>query len=92
MINTPELRFPVDENRKFAVIEEVAERLSASGAQVNAIDGVRVITPDGWWLLRASNTENGLSARAESHDHAGLARLLAAVDAQLAASGVSWKV
>ena len=92
MINTPELRFPVDENRKFPVIEEVAARLSASGAQVNAIDGVRVTTPDGWWLLRASNTENGLSARTESHDRAGLARLLAAVDAQLAASGVSRKV
>jgi phosphomannomutase len=89
MVNTPELRFPVDEIRKFAVIDEVAARLSASGARVIAIDGVRVTTPDGWWLLRASNTENGLVARAESSDHAGLGRLLAQVDAQLAASGVS---
>jgi phosphomannomutase len=89
MINTPELRFRVEESRKFAVIDEVTERLSASGAQVNAIDGVRVTTPDGWWLLRASNTENGLTARAESRDEAGLARLLAQLDLQLAASGVS---
>ncbi len=88
-INTPELRFQVDERRKFAVIDEVTARLSASGAQVNAIDGVRVTTPDGWWLLRASNTQDGLVARAESRTEAGLARLLAEVDAQLAASGVS---
>ncbi len=89
MINTPELRFQVDESRKFAVIEEVAARLSATGAQVNEIDGVRVTTPDGWWLLRASNTQDGLVARAESSDQPGLARLLAQIDAQLAASGVS---
>jgi phosphomannomutase len=89
MINTPELRFPVAERRKFAVIEEVTARLSGSEAKVNAIDGVRVTTPDGWWLLRASNTENGLTARAESRDEAGLARLLGQLDGQLAESGVS---
>jgi phosphomannomutase len=89
MINTPELRFPVAESRKFAVIAEVTARLCAGGVQVNTIDGVRVTTPDGWWLLRASNTENGLTARAESRDEAGLARLLGQLDAQLAESGVS---
>jgi phosphomannomutase len=89
MINTPELRFPVEESRKFPVIDEVTARLSASGARMNTIDGVRVTTQDGWWLLRASNTQEGLVARAESGDEAGLARLLGQVDAQLAASGVS---
>jgi hypothetical protein len=62
---------------------------SGTGAVVNAIDGVRVTTPDGWWLLRASNTQDVLVVRAESRDEAGLARLLAEVDAQLALSGVS---
>ncbi len=89
MINTPELRFPVPETRKFAVIEEIAVRLSAGGAMVNAVDGLRVTSEDGWWLLRASNTEAGLVARAESQDAAGLARLLALLDAQLTASGVA---
>ena len=88
LINTPELRFQVDEARKFAVIDEVKARLADSGADVNAIDGVRVSTPDGWWLLRASNTQDVLVARAESEDQAGLDRLLAQVDAQLAASGL----
>ena len=88
MINTPELRFQVDEARKFAVIDEVKARLSASGADVNATDGVRVNTPDGWWLLRASNTQDVLVARAESLSDAGLERLMEQIDEQLAASGL----
>lgn len=89
MVNTPELRFPVDEARKFAVIDEVRARLVAEGAEMVTIDGVRVTTPHGWWLLRASNTESLLTARAESQDEPGLGHLLAALDAQLAASGIS---
>jgi phosphomannomutase len=88
-VNTPELRFPVAEERKFAVIADVMERLRQSGATVETIDGARVTTPDGWWLLRASNTQAALTARAESDDADGLARLLDAIDAQLAASGVA---
>ncbi len=88
MINTPELRFQVDESRKFAVIDEVLARLEASGADVNRTDGARVNTPDGWWLLRASNTQDVLVARAEAKDEASLARLLAMIDDQLAASGL----
>ncbi|MEQ1495091.1 MAG: phosphomannomutase/phosphoglucomutase [Novosphingobium sp.] len=88
LVNTPELRFQVDEARKFAVVEEVRGRLSATGADVDATDGVRVSTTDGWWLLRASNTQDVLVARAESEDQAGLDRLLAQIDAQLAASGL----
>ena len=88
LVNTPELRFQVDESRKFAVIDEVKARLSASGADVNDTDGVRVSTVDGWWLLRASNTQDVLVARAESSDQPGLDRLLAQIDAQLEASGL----
>jgi phosphomannomutase len=88
MINTPEMRFQVDEARKFAVIDEVLARLSADGADVNATDGARVNTPDGWWLLRASNTQDVLVARAEASSEAGLERLMAQIDAQLAASGL----
>jgi phosphomannomutase len=89
LINTPELRFQVDESRKFAVVDEVLARLEAEGADVNRTDGARVNTPDGWWLLRASNTQDVLVARAESKDQAGLDRLMAMIDAQLAASGLA---
>jgi phosphomannomutase len=88
MVNTPELRFQVDEARKFAAIEEVKQRLAGTDAQVDGTDGVRVTTPDGWWLLRASNTQDVLVARAESESQAGLDRLLAQIDEQLAASGL----
>ncbi len=88
MLNTPELRFQVDESRKFAAISEVEARLSGTDAQVNDTDGVRVTTSDGWWLLRASNTQDVLVARAESDTQAGLDRLLAQIDEQLSLSGL----
>src|SRR3954469_3750850 len=85
---TPELRFEVDEVRKFAIVEEVRDRLSADGAKVDATDGVRVSTSDGWWLLRASNTQDVLVARAEAADEVGLNQLVAQIDDQLSKSGV----
>ncbi len=89
VINTPEVRFDCDDVRKFQVIAEVAARLKSVGANVSDIDGVRVTTVDGWWLLRASNTQAVLVARAEAKDGAGLERLKAALVTQLAASGLS---
>jgi phosphomannomutase len=71
------------------VIEEVAARLRAEGANVAETDGVRVLTADGWWLLRASNTQAVLVARAEAADQAGLERLKAALVRQLEASGLA---
>ncbi len=88
VINTPEMRFECSEARKFEVVREVLARLKADGANVNDTDGARVNTPDGWWLLRASNTQDVLVARAEAQDAAALERLKAAIDAQLALSGV----
>jgi len=88
MINTPEMRFQSSEDRKFKVVDEVLERLAADGADVNRTDGARVNTADGWWLLRASNTQDVLVARAEAKDEAGLERLMAQINDQLAKSGV----
>ena len=87
-INTPELRFPCADTRKFDVIDEVRDRLIAAGADINDIDGVRVRTADGWWLLRASNTQDALVARCESNDAAGLERLKAALRDQVILSGL----
>jgi phosphomannomutase len=89
VINTPELRFNCDEARKFAVVREVKDRLAAAGAKVQDVDGVRVLTEDGWWLLRASNTQAVLVARAEATSEAGLDRLKAAISRQLQASGLA---
>ena len=89
VINTPELRFDCDDRRKFEVVKEVAARLKTVGANVSETDGVRVLTDDGWWLLRASNTQAVLVARCEASSEAGLERLKAALVAQLEASGLA---
>lgn len=89
MVNTPEMRFPCSEERKFAVIDEVKARLAGQGGiTVHDIDGVRVQSADGWWLLRASNTQDLLVARCESADGAGLERLKETLVEQLEASGL----
>jgi phosphomannomutase len=89
VLNTPELRFPCSETRKFEVIDEVKQRLQSKGAEVSDIDGVRVKTADGWWLLRASNTQDVLVARVESGDAAGLVRLKLALVWELNRSGIA---
>ena len=88
VVNTPELRFPCPEERKKPVIEEVRARLAATGAEVDPIDGVRVRDGRGWWLLRASNTQDVLVARCEAEDEEALRRLRATLTAQLAESGI----
>ena len=70
--------------RFMQAIDEQGGSLSAiKDAMPNMIN-----TPDGWWLLRASNTQDVLVARAEAQDQAGLDRLMAQIDRQLAASGL----
>ncbi len=89
VVNTPELRFPCEESRKFAVVAEVRDRLKQARADMTDIDGVRVRTADGWWLLRASNTQAVLVARAEARDPAALDRLKHELGEQLKASGIT---
>jgi phosphomannomutase len=88
LVNTPEIRIDCPDQRKFAVVEEVRARLSASGAKVDATDGVRVQDGEGWWLLRASNTQAVLVARAEAKDKAHLDVLKDLLRGQLSESGV----
>jgi phosphomannomutase len=88
-VNTPEIRFPCDDVRKFDIIEEVRSRLEQDGAEFSGVDGVRVSTADGWWLLRASNTQPVLVARCEAQDNKGLTRLQGDLAKQLELSGVS---
>ncbi len=89
VINTPELRFDCAEDRKFVVVREVKDRLAAEGAKVQDVDGVRVLTDDGWWLLRASNPQAVLVARCEATSEAGLERLKQSLSRQLQASGLA---
>jgi phosphomannomutase len=89
LVNTPELRFACAETRKFEVIEEVLGRLAAAGVEVDRTDGARVRTADGWWLLRASNTQDVLVARAEAGSAEALQQLVGAINEQLSLSGLA---
>jgi phosphomannomutase len=76
MMNTPELRFSCSEERKFEAVDDVKAWLAHRvGIEVSTVDGVRVKSAKGWWLLRASNTQDVLVARCESDTEAGLATL-----------------
>lgn len=84
--NTPEVRFEVEEKSKFALIEKLAEDLKArenADYQVIDIDGVRVVTENGWWLLRASNTQNVLVTRAEANSPEALKKIVEMVKAEV---------
>lgn len=86
LLNTPEIRFEVDETKKFALVNQLATNIQndkPDNVSVINLDGVRVTTPDGWWLLRASNTQNVLVARMESHSIQGLERIKAMAAVQI---------
>lgn len=72
LVNTPEVRFDVDEDEKFDLVPRVFEsmKLRDGDFQIDDIDGIRVSTAHGWWLLRPSNTQSVLVFRAEADtDH-----------------------
>jgi phosphomannomutase len=85
---SPELRIAVPEDRQLHIVDEVLARVHAEGVAIDLTDGLRVSTPDGWWLLRASNTQAAVTLRAEAADEAGLDRLLATIDHHLGLSGI----
>ena len=89
MFNTPEIRVSVSEERKKAIVEEVKNHLVAQGANVIDIDGIRVTTPEGWWLLRISNTQNMVVLRVEAFTKEGLSKLQESLVTYLAKSGIS---
>lgn len=74
-INTPEIRIECDDEKKFEIVEKIRNQLNEDNITFNDVDGVRVSNSDGWWLLRASNTQAILVARCESDTKDGLLRL-----------------
>jgi len=85
---TPEIRVACDEERKFAIVAEAAREFAAR-LPVNTIDGARISWPDGWGLLRASNTQPVLVLRFEATSAAGRDAHQQEVMQWLAARGVT---
>ena len=74
-VSTPELKVNSDELQKFVVIEQLAKQGNFDNGKVSKLDGVRVDFPDGWGLVRASNTTPMLILRFEADDQVGLERI-----------------
>tara|TARA_B100001057_G_scaffold261728_1_gene261977 strand:- start:512 stop:1900 length:1389 start_codon:yes stop_codon:yes gene_type:complete len=91
---TPELRIDCSDDAKFDVMEQIASYVSmkTKSSNLTLIDGVRVRIDDGWWLLRASNTEAALVARAEGKTPAILAELVKDIKVALATAGLKWDI
>jgi phosphomannomutase len=83
-----ELRIDCPDEKKFDVVEAIARTLKHEGAHVDTLDGVRVSTPEGWWLLRPSNTQAALVARAEGTSREATEDMLRHLRAALATHGV----
>jgi phosphomannomutase/phosphoglucomutase len=86
-VSTPEIRVDCAEDRKAAVVTAAARHFSARYPTVT-IDGVRWRTPEGWGLIRASNTQPILVLRFEARTGAQLAAIRGEAEAALRAAGV----
>jgi phosphomannomutase/phosphoglucomutase len=69
LFNTPELKAPCPDDKKFAVVRELAGEMKARYETID-IDGVRILFPEGWGLVRASNTNPYLTLRFEGRTQA----------------------
>lgn len=85
---TPEIRIPCETLDKQGVIQKIQDILKAQGQTYDGIDGLRLSTSEGWWLLRASNTQEILVARAEAKSKENLNNLLHIIDEYLIKTGI----
>jgi len=72
VFSTPEIREDCDDNSKFVLVQKVTELFQKENYSVNTTDGARITFPDGWGLVRASNTQPILVMRFEAGTHKAL--------------------
>lgn len=85
---TSEVRVEVGDERKFALVKEIAQRLKSQGVEFIEVDGIRTNFADGWWLIRASNTQPDITLRCEALSEDGLKKCKDGLKRQLKLSGV----
>ncbi len=73
--STPEIRVDCLDERKFLIVDELKNNLKKAQIHFNDVDGIRVENANGWWLIRPSNTQPVLVARAEATSKEGLNKL-----------------
>jgi phosphomannomutase / phosphoglucomutase len=82
--SSPELRFDTVEEKKFALVKRCTELLREKGLALVEVDGVRATWPDGWGLIRASNTTPILVVRYEAKTKERLAEIQTLIDGTIA--------
>lgn len=82
-INTPEIKIPIFEDRKFSFMQEFINKATFPDAKLISIDGLRVEYADSWGLLRASNTTPCLVARFEAQNNEGMEQIKSRFKSQL---------
>ncbi|WPY00469.1 Phosphomannomutase/phosphoglucomutase [Candidatus Trichorickettsia mobilis] len=86
--NTPEIRIKIPKSMKFNIINSIKTQLIEKNISFNDVDGLRVNTDNGWWLMRASNTEEAIIIRCESCSSEGLIMLKTEVEDFLTPFGI----
>ena len=79
---TPEIRIQCDEDKKFAVVDKVKSHFREHYSVID-VDGARVLFPNGWGLVRASNTQDVLVLRFEADTEANLEAIRSQVEEQV---------
>lgn len=75
LYNTPEILFPIEEEKKIGFIEAFKNKLDTKNVKVIDIDGLRIETDEGWGLIRQSNTTPNLTMRFEANNKKHLKEL-----------------
>jgi len=83
LVSTPELKIELNEGEQHPFIERFVAKAQFEGARINLIDGLRADWPDGWGLVRASNTTPVLVVRFEANDEQAIERIKGAFRQQL---------
>lgn len=82
MVNTPEIRVECPDERKFQIVESLVASFKKTHEVID-VDGARILFPDGWGLVRASNTQPVLVLRFEARTQEALERIREEVDSRL---------
>jgi phosphomannomutase/phosphoglucomutase len=85
--STIENRYDCPDDKKGEVVERVKEEALKEGLKTITVDGVRIIYPDGWGLVRVSNTQPALVARCEGRTKEALDRITAEMKKRLLDAG-----
>ena len=84
-VSTPELKIEMREGEHYRFIEAFRAKANFEGARLTTIDGLRADWPDGWGLVRASNTTPVLVLRFDADNEVALKRIQSAFREQLQA-------